>query len=1322
LENTTGSTTSLIEVKALQILDEYSGANNYIIKLKQRKDNKKNFYPTRAQSEYIINFHKITPKVAKKWVEMDPYFAKKIADEKLLMLIPERVYVEKLLVEKDKSYHIWGKFLDGEELHDFWLPKGALIKTHTTEKVIIDYSKYSHRPPLEHQKIAIEKLAGSKRFILADDMGLGKCEPKNNKVFTPNGRKKIGDLKVGDKVIGSDGKSHNVIGVYPQGIKETYRITFNDGFSILTGDEHLWSVSSPNYGNNRKNNRIKKSLVLSTKQMYDGGKITIKGDGFNKDKNYEIETYYKSPNGNNKWQIPIVKPIHFESDHELPIDPYLLGLILGDGHITKSSCVFTVHTDDYDELFGSFNLRENKKINNKRKGTKFIGTDILSNLKLSEARSHNKLIPEIYKYTSIKNRLSILQGLMDTDGHCMLGKYNNFNGTEFSTVSKQLCDDVVEIVHSLGGIARVKSRIPTYKYKGQKLKGKVSYRVYIKLPSGMNPFRLKRKSDRYNEPKKYPVGRYIKNIEKVGEDECVCISVDSPDKLYVTEHGIVTHNTTSTIIAALETGAKKILIVCPASLKINWMREISNYTDRSVFISEGKKFSTEHDFVIVNYDILKNFYDLKNPKESKILNNFDLIIADECFTYDTMIMTDIGEIKIGDIVENSLDVNILTYNHQTKKTEYKKIFRWLKKNKDTIYQIKLQNGVFIECTGNHKFYTKNKGYVRADELTTNDDLFELSKGINQKTNLEEKSNLLSILLNKLQIQNESTNKKNKKIQVFQKLSELWGNNVILHRKRNEQPKKLFNKMHGIYESEESRDKEKTKRKYGKIGLEQNNEKCSQKQSKYVKTIFGKNEKKQSDVESGNCGENEKKINWKNISFKRRKWKNNTTTRTFVWSIRRRLDYGITYFNKRICWKTKIFTKLLQSRYWTSNFKNIDRDRWEESHNQKMEIFGQEENRDINIIRVENIKILERGSYDKSNELCSKNTRVYDLEIEGNHNYFVNGVLVSNCHYVSNPQSQRTKIFNDFAKKSKYLWLLSGTPMTNRPMNYFNLLSLIESPVAQNWMAYAIRYCQGYQFKAGNRKVWNVTGASNLEELRDRTSKQFLRRLKTDVLDLPDKIITPVYLRLKSKEYENLMGEYYDWYDKNPNESSSLTVQFSKLMKVRQIIADEKVKNTIELAENIIEQGKKVIIFTNFTDSLNKITEHFGKIAVKLDGSTSKPNRQLAVDQFQENDKIKVFVGNIIAAGVGITLTAAEAVIFNDLSFVPGHHSQAEDRAYRYGQKNSVSIYYPLFENTIEGVIYDMVNEKKKNIETVMGDVINTGDIMEEIMNRINNRR
>ena len=164
----------LKEHRALDILDSYSGANNFILYLQQKKLSNKKFYPTRSQSDYITTYHNTSPKVARKWVDLDTYFAKKFAEERYLLETPEKIYIEKLLVEKEKSYHIWGKFFEKDQLSELWVPKSALIKTHNVQEVKVDYSKYSHRPPLEHQKIAIEKLAGSKRFILADDMGLGK--------------------------------------------------------------------------------------------------------------------------------------------------------------------------------------------------------------------------------------------------------------------------------------------------------------------------------------------------------------------------------------------------------------------------------------------------------------------------------------------------------------------------------------------------------------------------------------------------------------------------------------------------------------------------------------------------------------------------------------------------------------------------------------------------------------------------------------------------------------------------------------------------------------------------------------------------------------------------------------------------------------------------------------------------------------------------------------------------------------------------------------------------------------------------------------------
>jgi len=182
----------------------------------------------------------------------------------------------------------------------------------------------------------------------------------------------------------------------------------------------------------------------------------------------------------------------------------------------------------------------------------------------------------------------------------------------------------------------------------------------------------------------------------------------------------------------------------------------------------------------------------------------------------------------------------------------------------------------------------------------------------------------------------------------------------------------------------------------------------------------------------------------------------------------------------------------------------------------------------------------------------------------------------------------------------------------------------------------------------------------------------------------------------------------------------LAVKLSKLMVARQIIAEAKLKSTYELIDSAIEQGKKVIVFTSFTATLEEIAWKYNKRSVTLNGKMSKSKRQESVDRFQTDDKIQVFVGNIKAAGVGITLTAGEVVIFNDLSFVPSDHSQAEDRAYRYGQQSNVSVFYPVFENTIEMIIYDILQRKKNVIDTVMGDnEDNMGNsVMEDLLSAL----
>lgn len=334
-------------------------------------------------------------------------------------------------------------------------------------------------------------------------------------------------------------------------------------------------------------------------------------------------------------------------------------------------------------------------------------------------------------------------------------------------------------------------------------------------------------------------------------------------------------------------------------------------------------------------------------------------------------------------------------------------------------------------------------------------------------------------------------------------------------------------------------------------------------------------------------------------------------------------------------------------------------------------------------------------------------------------------IVDEAHNLKNNDSIRGKIMVDLCVKYNIpkVWLLTGTPVANRPMDFFNLLKIIKSPIADNWKHYAVRYCDGKKFfrtlKNGQRKqIWLTDGASNLEELANKTKNILLRRLKTDAIDMPDKIVTPMYHQLDKtgwKKYDKLWDEYVEMkkiLGKKPMESQKDLVE---LILLRQFIAKEAIPYTIEMVENAIEMGKKVIVFTSFSDELEEIYNHFGKIAVKHNGPMSTTRKQESVDEFQNNPKIKVFVGNIKSAGVGITLTEGTVVVFNSFDWVPGNNEQAEDRAYRIGQDNNVNVYYQLFENTISTRMWEMLRNKKDIISTIMGEKTLTEDEITAIL-------
>ena len=324
-------------------------------------------------------------------------------------------------------------------------------------------------------------------------------------------------------------------------------------------------------------------------------------------------------------------------------------------------------------------------------------------------------------------------------------------------------------------------------------------------------------------------------------------------------------------------------------------------------------------------------------------------------------------------------------------------------------------------------------------------------------------------------------------------------------------------------------------------------------------------------------------------------------------------------------------------------------------------------------------------------------------------------IIDEAHMISHAEAKRTKLLNDLLKTIPKVWLLTGTPMTSRPINYFNLLNIVGSSVALNWQHYVKRYCKGFRFKANGRTIWNTSGHSNLDELRERTKNLVLRRLKTEVGDLPDKIISEIFLELKSTFYNEELEEFMRITKDNKNkatlrkenhekeENEPVAAVLGRLMKVRQVISYEKIPYTCELIDKALEHNKKVLVFTNFTMTLDMLHEKYKKNSVILDGRMTKEKKEEAKEKFQTDPKIKVFILNIIAGGVGHNLTAAEVVIMNDLSFVPGHHAQAEDRAFREGQKKNVMVYYPIFENTIEQIVFNILQSKKNVIDQVMGD-------------------
>lgn len=354
-----------------------------------------------------------------------------------------------------------------------------------------------------------------------------KAQPLDAKILTPTGWTTMGQVKVGDEVIGANGRATVVTAVTPQGVRPIYRVGFQDGTSTECCDDHLWLVSERSQ---RQNRNPKPMKVLRLKDML--GKVKA--------------------GGSHNYHIPVVEPINFEEGEPLPVEPYLLGCLIGDGGLSGRSVKFTsadqpIVSHMYAQAPLELRLAQSGKYGYSLVGPKKKKnplTESLQRLGLMGKKSYDKFIPKQYLFSSQYNRLEVLRGLLDTDGWiCVRGKERKNCRIKFSSTSKQLVDDVQFIVQSLGGVASLcKPKTPTYTYRGEKRTGRTAYELTVNLPNGMNPFKLPRKADKYIERSTYLPRRTITSIELVGEKECQCIRVDASDSLYVTDHCIVTHN------------------------------------------------------------------------------------------------------------------------------------------------------------------------------------------------------------------------------------------------------------------------------------------------------------------------------------------------------------------------------------------------------------------------------------------------------------------------------------------------------------------------------------------------------------------------------------------------------------------------------------------------------------------------------------------------------------------------------------------------------------------------------------------------------------
>ena len=557
-------------------------------------------------------------------------------------------------------------------------------------------------PSFEIRDYQIEAcLASLNNFqsLIHSSVGSGKEQPCDIIIPTPEGFKKFGTLKPGDVVFGKNGKSQKVIGIYPQGMKDVYRISFQNGASVECGLEHLWTI--------RKNRGKNKTVTLKD----------IK------------DNYYKIDKRGFKrylYSVDYIEPVEYQQKNYF-IDPYLLGILIGDGTLTTENIGFSCPNTEIeivqkirDLLPKTYHLQPNlyptcpqyyiRMSTSQGKGKFNLYKKEIERLKLN-VKSHLKFIPEEYLLGSIQQRKELLAGLLDADGCCR--KRVKSCSITYGTTSERLAKDVQQLVFSLGGAATIRS----YKRKNRNKE----YEVCIELL--FNPFYLTRKRNNYIP---YLINNTIINIEKIRKAECMCIKVSNEDELYITQNYIPTHNTSVMSLVCKILENDKILILNGNNIILQQIYDrLISFGITDVSWNPSKEPDYTKSIVLINARSSDERLNKQDEAYLDFLQKVNTFVVDECFEGNTEILTNTGWKKFQELTGNELFAN---FNAETKEIYFtsgklikrlhtEKCIKWKVHRKSSIIltpkhqQLYYHNDLPIKCNIQDLKFYNNGNYI-----------------------------------------------------------------------------------------------------------------------------------------------------------------------------------------------------------------------------------------------------------------------------------------------------------------------------------------------------------------------------------------------------------------------------------------------------------------------------------------------------------------------------------------------------------------------------------------------------------------------------------